>query len=102
MNGQEKRFKKSYDKDKITDTNLLEKSLKDKLQNKEIVCNISFDGNNINLNIVDNLKEGVVGHIIESVLCDTITKLNLGNIDIKNAKNKIYYFPRKFMTSNLS
>ncbi len=83
----EKRFYKPYSKQKKSNTTQIENDLKDKLLNKEISCSIKFDSENINLNILNNLREGIVGHIVEDVIISQIEILGIGGKIDKTSNN---------------
>ena len=74
----EERFYKSYSKQKKSNVSQLETILKNGLVNKEISCSIKFNSENINLNILNNLREGIVGHIVEDVIISQAKKLSIG------------------------
>lgn len=82
----EERFLKRYDKSKTIDTENLETLLNDKIQNKLINCNLTFDNETIQLDILNNLKEGIVGHIVETIVINTLKNLN--NIGFKISIDK--------------
>lgn len=83
-------FNKIYKKDKlIKNTKEFEQKLFGELEAKDITCDIKFDSKIINLDILNYLKEGIVGHIVESVLCEVLNNLDTKyHIEIENAKNK--------------
>lgn len=75
----EKRFVKQYTGNKNPNVSDIENNLKEKLVNKTISCNIDFDGDTVKLNILNNLREGIVGHIVEDVVIETLSKLGIGS-----------------------
>jgi hypothetical protein len=74
----EKRFVKQYTGNKNPNISDIENNLKEQLVDKSISCNIDFDGNTIKLNILNNLREGIVGHIVEDVVIETLSNLGIG------------------------
>ena len=76
----EKRFVKQYTGHKNPNISDIENNLKEQLVGKNISCNIDFDGNNIKLNILNNLREGIVGHIVEDVVIETLSNLGIGSV----------------------
>jgi len=79
-----KLYKKKKDYNFI---NKLENDLK-VLIDKDITCDINFNNQIINLNILNSLKEGIVGHIIENILANVLLNLNTNKYDIKIEKEK--------------
>lgn len=75
----EKRFVKQYTGNKNPNVSDIENNLKEKLVNKTISCNVDFDGDTVKLNILNNLREGIVGHIVEDVVIETLSKLGIGS-----------------------
>jgi hypothetical protein len=85
-------FLKQYDKSKTIDTQDLENQLNDKIKNKVINCNLTFDKENIQLNILNKLKEGIIGHIVETIVINALKDLNIGfkiSIDKSNHSDVI-------------
>lgn len=76
----EKRFVKQYIGNKNQNISDIENNLKEQLVDKSISCNINFDGNTVKLNILNNLREGIVGHIVEDVVIETLSNLGIGNV----------------------
>lgn len=76
----EKRFVKQYTGNKNPNISDIENNLKEQLVDKSISCNIDFDGNTIKLNILNNLREGIVGHIVEDVVIETLSNLGIGSV----------------------
>lgn len=74
-----KRFVKQYTGNKNPNVSDIENNLKEKLVNKTISCNVDFDGDTVKLNILNNLREGIVGHIVEDVVIETLSKLGIGS-----------------------
>lgn len=88
----EARFTKQYNKSKTIDIQDLENQLNDKIKNKSINCNLTFDKEVIQLDILNNLKEGIVGHIVETIVINTLKDLNIGfkiSIDKSNHSDVI-------------
>lgn len=76
----EKRFVKQYTGNKNPNISDIENNIKEQLVNKSISCNIDFDGSIVKLNILNNLREGIVGHIVEDVVIETLSNLGIGSI----------------------
>ena len=76
----ESRFVKQYTGNKNQNISDIEDNLKEQLVGKSISCNIDFDGNTIKLNILNNLREGIVGHIVEDVIIETLSNLGIGSV----------------------
>lgn len=75
----EKRFVKQYTGNKNPNVSDIENNLKEQLVGKSISCNIDFDGDTIKLDILNNLREGIVGHIVEDVIIETLSNLGIGS-----------------------
>lgn len=80
----EQRFVKQYTGNKNPNISDIENNIKEQLINKSISCNIDFDGNIVKLNILNNLREGIVGHIVEDVVIETLSNLKIGNVTNKS------------------
>ena len=76
----EKRFVKQYTGNKNPNISDIENNIKEQLVNKSISCNIDFDGSIVKLNILNNLREGIVGHIVEDVVIETLSNLGIGSV----------------------
>ena len=88
----EGRFFKQYDKSKTIDTQDLENQLNDKIKNKSINCNLTFDKETLQLDILNNLKEGIIEHIVKTIVINTLKDLNIGfkiSIDKSNHSDVI-------------
>lgn len=76
----EKRFVKQYTGNKNPNISDIENNIKEQLVNKSISCSIDFDGSIVKLNILNNLREGIVGHIVEDVVIETLSNLGIGSV----------------------
>lgn len=82
----EKRFSREFNGDKSIDTNRLSKLLNNEL--KDNTFNVEYNGNRkISANIFNNLKEGVIGHIVEDIIASAISEMNLNDFTINLDKS---------------
>lgn len=72
-----KNFIREYNKEKTLDLQNLQDVLSEELSKKDFSCFIENADDKIKLDITRNLKEGIMGHIIEDIVASTIEKLNL-------------------------
>lgn len=76
----EQHFVKQYTGNKNPNISDIENNIKEQLVNKSISCSIDFDGSIVKLNILNNLREGIVGHIVEDVVIETLSNLGIGSV----------------------
>lgn len=89
----EQRYTRNYNGNKNINTKQLESDINKALNGKEYKLFASNDNDNIELSILDNLKEGIVGHIIENIIKQQLIKTKQLNIsDAKNKGNDVVVF----------